>query len=133
MAVHHGKEGEVVVGGSAVGELVSFTLETTGDVVESTKMADAAKTFVAGRTSFSGTLEMHFDEADSVQTQLTAGSSITFKLLLVILPILVIALDHIFADSVSITVIGFSYAPIFYCFYYGLPTLRHSFLLSCPP
>ena len=81
MAVHHGKEGEVVVGGSAVGELVSFTLETTGDVVESTKMSDAAKTFVAGRTSFSGTLEMHFDEADSVQPQLTAGSSITFKLL----------------------------------------------------
>ena len=81
MAVHHGKEGEVVVGGTAVGELVSFTIETTGDVVESTKMADAAKTFVAGRTSFSGTLEMHFDEADSVQTQLTAGSSITFKLL----------------------------------------------------
>ena len=81
MAVHHGKEGEVVVGGSAVGELVSFTLETTGDVVESTKMSDAAKTFVAGRTSFSGTLEMHFDEADSVQTQLTAGASITFKLL----------------------------------------------------
>ena len=81
MAVHHGKEGEVVVGGSAVGELVSFTIETTGDVVESTKMADAAKTFVAGRTSFSGTLEMHFDEADSVQTQLTAGASITFKLL----------------------------------------------------
>ena len=24
---------------------------------------------------------MHFDEADSVQTQLTAGSSVTFKLL----------------------------------------------------
>ena len=81
MSVHHGKEGEVVVGGSAVGELVSFTLETTGDVVESTKMSDAAKSFVAGRTSFSGTLEMHFDEADSVQTQLTAGESITFKLL----------------------------------------------------
>jgi hypothetical protein len=46
----------------------SFTLETTGDVVESTKMADAAKTFVAGRTSFSGTLEMHFDETDSTNT-----------------------------------------------------------------
>jgi predicted secreted protein len=44
-------------------------------------MADAAKTFIAGRTSFSGSLEMHFDEADSVQTQLTAGASITFKLL----------------------------------------------------
>ena len=81
MAVHHGKEGEVVVGGSAVGELSSFTLETTGDVVESTKMADSAKSFVAGRTSFSGTLEMHFDETDSAQTQMTAGASLTFKLL----------------------------------------------------
>ena len=81
MAVHHGKEGEVVVGGTAVGELTSFTLETTGDVVESTQMSDGAKSFIAGRTSFSGSLEMHFDEADSVQTQLTSGASITFKLL----------------------------------------------------
>ena len=81
MSVHHGEEGEVVIGGSAVGELTSFTLETTGDVVESTKMADAAKSFVAGRTSFSGTLEMHFDETDSAQTQMTAGTSLSFKLM----------------------------------------------------
>ena len=81
MSVHHGKEGEVVVGGSAVGELTSFTLETTGDVVESTQMSDGAKSFIAGRTSFSGTLEMHFDETDSGQTSLTAGASVTFKLL----------------------------------------------------
>ena len=81
MAVHHGKSGEVAIGGTGVGELTSFTLETTGDVVESTKMADAAKTFVAGRTSFSGTLEMHFDETDSAQPQMTAGTSLTFKLL----------------------------------------------------
>ena len=81
MAVHHGKSGEVAIGGTGVGELTSFTIETTGDVVESTKMSDAAKTFVAGRTSFSGTLEMHFDETDSAQTQMTAGTSLTFKLL----------------------------------------------------
>ena len=81
MAVHHGKEGQVAIGGTAVGELTSFTLETTGYVVESTKMEDGAKSFIAGRTSFSGTLEMHFDETDSGQTQLTAGSSLTFKLL----------------------------------------------------
>ena len=81
MSVHHGKEGEVAIGGTGVGELQSFTLETTGDVVESTKMSDAAKTFVAGRTSFSGTLEMHFDETDSAQTQMTAGTSLSFKLM----------------------------------------------------
>ena len=81
MATHHGKEGVVTVGGTGVGELTSFTLETTGDVVEDTSLTDATKSFVSGRTSFSGTLEMHFDETDSPQETLTAGSSISFVLL----------------------------------------------------
>ena len=81
MATHHGKEGVVKAGGTAVGELTGFTLETTGDVVEDTALSDATKSFLAGRTSFSGTLEMHFDETDSPQTSLTVGSSIAFILL----------------------------------------------------
>ena len=81
MATHHGKEGVVTVGGTGVGELTSFTLETTGDVVEDTALTDATKSFVAGRTSFSGTLEMHFDETDTAQTNLVAGASISFVLL----------------------------------------------------
>ena len=81
MATHHGKEGVVTAGGTGVGELTSFTLETTGDVVEDTALTDATKSFVAGRTSFSGTLEMHFDETDSPQTSLVAGASIAFILL----------------------------------------------------
>ena len=67
MATHHGKEGVVTAGGTAIGELTSFTIETTGDVVEDTELGDAAKTFLAGRTSFSGTLEMHYDETDAQQ------------------------------------------------------------------
>ena len=81
MATHHGKEGVVTAGGTCVGELTGFTLETTGDVVEDTALSDATKSFVAGRTSFSGTLEMHYDETDSPQQTLTAGSSISFILL----------------------------------------------------
>ena len=81
MATHHGKEGVVTIGGTAVGELTGFTLETTGDVVEDTELSDATKSFVAGRTSFSGTLEMHYDETNTEQEALTAGSSITFVLL----------------------------------------------------
>ena len=81
MATHHGKEGVVTVGGTEMGEVTSFTLETTGDVVEDTALTDATKTFLAGRTSFSGTIEMHFDEADTQQESLTAGSSIAFVLL----------------------------------------------------
>jgi hypothetical protein len=81
MATHHGKEGVVTVGGSAMGEVTSFTLETTGDVVEDTALSDGTKSFVAGRTSFSGTIEMHFDESDAQQETLLAGASISFVLL----------------------------------------------------
>ena len=81
MATHHGKEGVVKAAGTAIGELTGFTLETTADVVEDTQLSDATKSFLAGRTSFSGTLEMSYDETDSPQQTLTAGSSIAFILL----------------------------------------------------
>ena len=81
MATHHGKEGVVTAGGTAVGELTSFTIETTGDVVEDTQLSDSTKSFLAGRTSFSGSLEMNYDESDAQQETLTAGSEISFVLL----------------------------------------------------
>ena len=81
MATHFGKEGVVKAGGTGIGELTGYTLETTADVVEDTQLSDATKSFVAGRTSFSGTLEMSYDETDSPQQTLTAGSSISFVLL----------------------------------------------------
>ena len=81
MATHHWKEGVVTAGGTGVGELTGFTLETTADVVEDTQLSDSTKSFIAGRTSFSGTLEMSYDETDSPQQTLTAGSSISFVLL----------------------------------------------------
>ena len=81
MATHHGKEGVVTAGGTAVGELTGFTLETTADVVEDTALSDATKSFLTGRTSFSGTLDMSYDETDSPQQTLTVGSSISFIVL----------------------------------------------------
>jgi len=81
MATHHGKEGVVKAGGTGIGELTGFTLETTADVVEDTALTDATKSFVAGRTSFSGSLDMNYDETDSPQQTLTVGSEISFVLL----------------------------------------------------
>ena len=81
MATHHGKEGVVKAGGTAIGELSGFTIETTADVVEDTELSDATKSFLAGRTSFSGSLDMNYDETDSPQQTLTVGSSIAFILL----------------------------------------------------
>ena len=80
MATHHGKEGVVKAGGTAIGEITGFTLETTADVVEDTELSDSTKSFLAGRTSFSGTLEMSYDETDSPQQTLTAGTTIAFIL-----------------------------------------------------
>ena len=80
MATHFGKEGVVTAGGTGIGELTGYTLETTADVVEDTQLSDASKSFVAGRTSFSGTLEMSYDETDSPQQTLTAGTTIAFIL-----------------------------------------------------
>ena len=80
MATHFGKEGVVTAGGTGIGELTGYTLETTADVVEDTQLSDATKSFVAGRTSFSGTLEMSYDETDSPQQTLTAGTTISFIL-----------------------------------------------------
>jgi hypothetical protein len=81
MATHHGKEGVVKTGSNVTAEVTAFTLETTGDVVEDTSLSDSAKTFVAGRTSFSGSVECHFDETDTSQEEMTVGSSLTFTLL----------------------------------------------------
>ena len=80
MATHFGKEGVVTAGGTGIGELTGYTLETTADVVEDTQLSDTTKSFVAGRTSFSGTLEMSYDETDSPQQTLTAGTTIAFIL-----------------------------------------------------
>ena len=80
MATHFGKEGVVTAGGTGIGELTGYTLETTSDVVEDTQLSDSTKSFVAGRTSFSGTLEMSYDETDSPQQTLTAGTTIAFIL-----------------------------------------------------
>lgn len=81
MATHHGKEGIVKTGSDTTGEVTGFTIETTADVVEDTALSDTAKTYLAGRTAFSGTIDMHYDETDTSQEAMDAGTSLTFTLL----------------------------------------------------
>ena len=81
MATHHGKEGVVKAGSDVIGEITGFNIETTADVVEDTQLSDATKSFIAGRTAFSGSLDMNYDETDTAQQNLTVGSSISFTLL----------------------------------------------------
>jgi len=80
MAIVHGKEGVIKAGGSAISDVKGFSLETSGDVVETTALGESVKSFAAGTTSFSGNIDVNFNRADSVQNTLLAGSQIAFIL-----------------------------------------------------
>lgn len=77
--VHTGSEGLIKVGSDTVGELRSFSLETTGDTIESTNMGTTARTYKAGLTSWSGTASLFWDEVDAGQLALVLGTEIVIK------------------------------------------------------
>jgi len=79
MAIHKGSEGTVHVGSDAVAEIKSYSVEETSDTVETTSMGDAARTHLASLTSFSGSLDVFWDEVDTAQIALTVGTSVTLK------------------------------------------------------
>jgi len=78
---HHGKEGVVKAGSTVIGAVTGFTIDTTADVVEDTSLGNSAKTYMAGRTAFSGSIDMHYDEGDTAQETLDSGATIAFTLL----------------------------------------------------
>lgn len=81
MANHKGSEGTVKVGSNAVAEIRSFSIEETGDTLEDTSMGDSARTYLASLTSWSGTVDVFWDETDTTgQGALDVGSSVTLNL-----------------------------------------------------
>lgn len=81
MATHAGSEGTVKVGSNAVAEIRSFSIEETADTLEDTTMGDTARTYKSSLTSFSGSVDVLWDETDtSGQGALTIGASVTLNL-----------------------------------------------------
>lgn len=58
MATHKGSEGTVHVGTNAIAEIKSYSLDETADTIEDTSMGDAARTYVASLTTFSGSIDV---------------------------------------------------------------------------
>ena len=79
MAAHKGSEGTVHVGTDAIAEIRSYSVEETSDTVETTSMGDTARTHLASLTSFSGSIDVFWDEVDTAQIALTVGTSVTIK------------------------------------------------------
>ena len=81
MATHTGSEGTVKVGSNAIAEIRSFSIEETADTLEDTTMGDTARTYKSSLTSFSGSVDVLWDETDSSgQGALTIGASVTLNL-----------------------------------------------------
>jgi len=80
MATHKGSEGIVKVGSNSVAEIRSYSIEESADTLEDTSMGDSAKTYKPSLTSFSGSLDVFWDETDSSgQGALSIGSEVTLN------------------------------------------------------
>jgi len=81
MATLKGNDGTVLVGSSAIAEIRSFSVDETMDTIESTAMGDTYRTFETSLKSWSGTVDVFFDDTDtSGQGALTVGSEVTVSL-----------------------------------------------------
>jgi len=80
MATHAGSEGTVKVGSDAIAEIRSFSLEETADTLEDTTMGDTARTYKSSLTTFTGSVDVFWDETDTTgQGALTIGASVTLN------------------------------------------------------
>lgn len=80
MATHTGSEGTVKVGANSIAEIRSFSIDETGDTVEDTTMSDTSRTYKSSLTSFSGSVDVFWDETDTTgQGALTVGAEITIN------------------------------------------------------
>ena len=79
MATHTGSEGTIKIGSDTVGELRSFSLESTAETIEDTSMGDTSRTYKVGLKTFTGTASVFFDETDTAQNALVAGAEITLN------------------------------------------------------
>ena len=80
MANHKGSEGTVHVGSNAILEIRSYSLEESCDTIEDSTMGDSARTYLASLTTFSGSVDVFWDETDTNgQVALAVGSSVTIK------------------------------------------------------
>jgi len=81
MATHAGSEGTVKVGSNAIAEIRSFSIEETAETLEDTSMGNAARTYKPSLTTFTGSLDVLYDETDTTgQGALTVGAEVTLNL-----------------------------------------------------
>ena len=78
MATHAGSEGTVKSGANEIAEIRSFSLEESADTIEDTTMGDTSRTYLTGLKTFSGSVDVFWDETDTNgQVSFSVGASVT--------------------------------------------------------
>ncbi len=67
MATFTGQDGLIEVGGNALAEVTSFTIDHTVNTIEATAMGDSYRTYQTGMNEWSGSADIYFD-TDLVST-----------------------------------------------------------------
>lgn len=80
MATFTGSDGVVLVGSNQVAEVRSYSIDETMDTLEDTAMGDTSRTFKTSLKTFSGSMDVFFDDTDtSGQGGLTVGTEATLN------------------------------------------------------
>ena len=77
MATTNSSQGLIKIGSDTLGELKSFSFSETCGTIETTNLGSGAKTFAPGDTSFAGSAEAFWDNADNAQNALSNGAIVT--------------------------------------------------------
>jgi len=80
MTTYTGNSGVATVGGTAVAELKSWTLDENAEQIDDTAMGDTYKTSKSGLPTASGTIECHYDPGDATQESLVPGTEVSLVL-----------------------------------------------------
>jgi len=75
MTTATGNSGVINFGASDITELKTWSLDESAEALDDTAMGDANRTSRAGLPGATGSIEVHYDEADAVQESMDAGQS----------------------------------------------------------
>jgi len=79
MATLVGKDGVVKIGSNTIGEIRSYSIEQSMDVIEDSTMGDTDRTYTSGLKSFSGSMDVFFDDTDTGQLDVQVGDTGTIS------------------------------------------------------
>jgi subtilase family serine protease len=80
MSIHHGKDGVVKVGGTAIASVDSWSLGLKAATADKTAMGDTWESHTVGMLSGDGKVSCWLDPSDASQEALTIGAAVALTL-----------------------------------------------------